>query len=169
MRVGKRPATHAPGQDAITVIRRVLEKCPDEYPPPTTTKLSFIQDRELRESIRNDVGAAGRAVNNAEWRAATVLAGATIEALLLWKLREQDRDQPDSDLDRWTLHQYIEEAARLELIKEDTAKAAKLAQNFRNLIHPGRAARLGQKCDRGTAHSTFGALHHVIDDLTPLQ
>jgi len=76
------------GFDAITVIRRALAKCPDEYPPPTTSELLFITDPELRDSIRQDIGATTRALNNAEWKAATVLAGAGIEALLHWRLQE---------------------------------------------------------------------------------
>ena len=35
-------------------------------------------------------------------------------------------------------------------------------QSFRNLIHPGRAARLAQTCDRATALSAIGALEHVV-------
>src|SRR5262249_43836455 len=35
--------------DPITVIRRALAKCSDEYPPPATTELLFISDSELRE------------------------------------------------------------------------------------------------------------------------
>ena len=52
------------------------------------------------------------------------------------------------------------------LISPDTCNAARLARNFRNLIHPGRAARLAQVCDRATAYSAVGALEHVIRDLT---
>jgi hypothetical protein len=172
------------GSDAISVIRRVLSKCPDEYPPPSTTKLVFIKDDELRENIRRDAGAANIALNNAEWKAATVLAGATIEALLHWRLQEPPLDsggrkiaidvlvaagkcdQPNSDFDRWMLHHYIEVAAHLNVIKVDSAAAVRLAQNFRNLIHPGRAARLKQTCDRATAYSAIGALEHVIRDLS---
>ena len=168
--------------DAVTVIRRVLAKCPDEYPPPTTTELLFIKDPELRENIRQDLGAATRALNNAEWKAATVLAGAVIEALLHWRLREPPPDatevdhavnaltgtrrMPFSDIDRWDLDQFIEVAAYLDLLTPDTSTAAKLAKNFRNLIHPGRAARLAQICDRATAYSAVGALEYVIRDLS---
>jgi hypothetical protein len=70
---------HVKGFDAITVIRRALAKCPDEYPPSATTELLFISDAALRENIRRDLGASNRALNNAEWKAATVLAGAAIE------------------------------------------------------------------------------------------
>jgi hypothetical protein len=170
------------GLDAITVIRRALAKCPDEYPPPTTTELLFIKDPQLRESIRQDLGAATRALTNNEWKAATVLGGAAIEALLHWRLQEPlpgaaavqsavtslvgTRKMPFSDIDRWDLDQFIEVAAHLDLLTSDTCTAARLARNFRNLIHPGRAVRLAQNCDRGTAYSAIGALEHVIRDLT---
>ena len=176
--------TQVGGFDAVTVIRRALAKCPDEYPPPATTELLFINDAPLRDNIRRDLGAANRALNNAEWKSATVLAGAAIEALLHWRLQEPPPEpasieaaitalvasgtitKPDSDIDRWELHHFIEVAAHLGLLKTDTCTAAQLARGFRNLIHPGRAARLAQTCDRATALSAIGALEHVVRDLT---
>jgi hypothetical protein len=172
------------GFDAVTILRRVLAKCPDEYPPAATTELSFVKDAALRESIRRDLGAANRALQNAEWKAATVLAGAAIEALLLWRLQEPSpgipaaeaaaltlassnkMKKPDKDMVRWDLDQFIKVAENLQLLKPDTSNAAQLAKNFRNLIHPGRAFRLAQSCDRATALSAVGALEHVIRDLT---
>ncbi len=173
------------GVDAITRIRRVLERCPDEYPPPATTELTFIADDKLRESIRGDVGLANRALGNAEWKAATVIAGATIEALLLWAIQEPSAQpnlaaaiqnaiasgdlsqQPPSQHERWDLKQFIEVTAHLGRIKAATKTSALLAKDFRNLIHPGRVARTGQECNRATALSTVAALEHVVNDLTP--
>jgi hypothetical protein len=40
------------GVDAVTVIRRSLAKCLDEYPPSATADLLFVQDAALRENIR---------------------------------------------------------------------------------------------------------------------
>ena len=77
-----------------------------------------------------------------------------------------EREMPLSDIDRWDLDQFIEVAAYLDLLTTDTCTAARLAKNFRNLIHPGRAARLAQTCDRATAYSAIGALEHVIRDLS---
>jgi hypothetical protein len=175
---------HVKGFDAITVLRRILAKCPDEYPPAVTTELSFVTDVQLRDSIRRDLGAANRALQNGEWKAATVLAGAAIEALLLWRLQEPSpgvpaaegaaltlasggkMKKPGRDMDRWDLDQFIKVVEHLQLLKPDTSSAAQLAKNFRNLIHPGRAIRLNQACDRATALSAVGALEHVIRDLT---
>jgi len=40
----------------VTVIRHALAKCPDQLPAPGTAELSFIQDKEFRESLRLTVG-----------------------------------------------------------------------------------------------------------------
>jgi hypothetical protein len=106
--------------------------------------------------------------------------------LLLWKLQEPPRTsaevfdaakklaaaampkraEPQKDINHWGLEHYIAVAEHFAVIKGDTPAATKLAQTFRNLIHPGRAIRRQQTCDRATAHSALGALDHVIRDLT---
>jgi hypothetical protein len=167
---------HVKGRDAVTVIRHVLSLCPDEYPPPSTTELLFIKDDEARESIRGDVGATYRALNNNEWKAATVLGGATIEALLHWRLAQPKPTPPEisvaatkfkapSSQDDWVLSHFIPVAEALKLITPITAKAADVARTFRNLIHPGVGVRKNQLCDKATAHSAIAALEHVIRDL----
>jgi hypothetical protein len=116
---------HVKGRDPVTVIRQVLSLCPDEYPPPSTTDLLFIKDDVVRESIRNDVGVTYRALNNNEWKAATVLGGATIEALLHWRLGQPNPTRAEittavsnlsatnpkfsapQSLDHWVLAQFI--------------------------------------------------------------
>jgi hypothetical protein len=180
--VGEMP--HVKGSDVVSIIRQAFVKCPDEYPPLSgTAELLFVNDVALRENIRGDLAAVNRAINNLEWKAATVLAGATIEALLHWRLQQLSPGstdvqaavnrlvaagkigKPNTDLDYWTLHYFIEVAGELKLLSPDTCSAARLAQNFRNLVHPGRATRLNQPCNRGTAYSAVGALEHVIADL----
>jgi hypothetical protein len=171
--------------DSITLIRQVLSLCPDEYPPPTTTELLFVVDPAVRDSLRRDIGAVNRSLNNSEWKAATVLGGAALEALLHWrlgvsppawaditqaiaKLKAASRltSNPPASIDDWTLHQFICVAGELGLIEPDTITAAGVAKNFRNLIHPGAAVRSGQVCDRATAYSAVAALEHVLRDLS---
>ena len=173
-----------PEQIPVRVIREALAKCPDESPAPGTSELNFITDADLRTNLRNDVGAINRALANGEWKAVTVLAGSTIEALLLWDLQthcaahirtaatalvanKTFSKQPPSNPENWVLHHYIEVSAHLNRISKETAIQARLARHFRNLIHPGLALRLRETCDRGTAHSSFAALDHTVRDLTP--
>jgi hypothetical protein len=164
--------------NAIRGIREALAKCPDESPAPATSELKFITDTDLRTNLRNDIGAVTRALSNGEWKAATVLAGSAAEALLLWALKQRPpaeitsaitalratgdlTTKPDPNLDRWNLHEYIEVATNLEVIKPNTAKQTRLAKDFRNFIHPGVAQRLGEKCDRATAFSAVAGMEHV--------
>lgn len=159
-----------------------MAACPDEAPAPGTTELSFITDSDLRESIRLDISGGYGALAQGEWKGATVLAGSAVEALLLWALQNHQKTRPgditaavaatlkanpgtDLEAPSWHLHQYVTVAAHLKIIKPDTAKAGDLAKDARNLVHPGRSARLGQKCDRGTALSALAAVEAVARDL----
>ena len=171
----------------ISAVRQALTQCPDDIPAPGTAELAFIGDQALRESIRLDISAANKNLSEGEWKAATVLAGSAVEALLLWALENQEAQnpgslagaatalvaahtlaqQPHANPQRWDLHEFIEVAAHLHTIQHETATQARQARNFRNLIHPGRAVRLGQRCDRATAHAALAAVYFVVRDLTP--
>ena len=161
----------------IKVIREVLLRCPDEVVAPATADLAFVTDGDLRTSIRLDISTATSAFRNREWKAATVLAGAALEALLLWRLQRNtelavakardlkltDRDKP---IEEWALHSYISVADGLGAISKQTLEASLQAKSFRNLIHPGKSLRLGQECRLGTAHIALGALDFVVRDLS---
>ena len=76
------------GKNVLVLIREALAKCPDQAPSPyTTTALAFITDNDLRDSVQLDISTATSALHNGEWKAATVLAGAASEALLLLAIR----------------------------------------------------------------------------------
>lgn len=171
------------GLNPVTLIRQALARCPDEGPALSAPGLEFITDPDLRTNLRNDLGAVDRALANSEWKAATILAGSTIEALLLWDIlarrgtlytaavsaliaNKTFDKPPSSDPEDWSLHHYVEVEAQLGVLKADAAAEVRLARRFRNLIHPGRAQRLGQKYDRGTAFSSVAALVHVVRDLS---
>jgi len=176
--------SYVSGEDVIHTIRRVLSKCSDESPPAGTAELSFIADQQFRESMRLEIGAINSALQNAEWKAATVLGGAAVEALLHWKLSELQTNgadimtakakavssgklqtSPPTDLNRWVLSEFISVARELGVIEERTFKQSDTARDYRNLIHPGYAARSGQLCNRATALAVVSGLEHVIGDL----
>jgi hypothetical protein len=181
--------SHARGSGAkglpgsyVTTVRRILVKCPDHVVPASVATLAFITDPDLRAGLRSDIASVETSQLKADWKPATVMAGSVIEALLLWALQQQPAaavstrvtalvtaktiSQPASALESWNLHQYIEVAAALNIIKADTTAQLRIAKDFRNLIHPGRAIRLKTKCDKGTALAAAAALEFVIRDLT---
>ncbi len=171
-RGGDEPPPRIKGKSPVVIIREVLTKCPDERPSPATAELHFIPDQDLRNSIRLDVSSANNSLHNGEWKAATVLAGAALEALLLWAIQKDTKalaavqNKPSGAPERWGLDEYIGVAEQLKLVKKTTVDQAKLAQGFRNLIHPGRALRRAEVCDRGTALSALAAVELVVRDLS---
>jgi hypothetical protein len=174
------------GINTLSVIRDALTKCPDQIPSPRTAELVFVTDSALRESIRLDMSTATSSLHFGEWKGATVLAGAATEALLLWAIQESEskksgatqvaistlmtsgklKNKPDGNAERWNFFELIEIASNLGLTKPDTAIQARLGKDFRNLIHPGRAARLGLACDRGTALAALATVELVARDLS---
>jgi hypothetical protein len=172
-------------RNAVLVVYEALTLCPDESTAPATATLMFISDPELRDSIGLDISAADRDLVNAEWKGATVLAGSATEALLLWAVGEAEKqslgtlattraalitagelsNNTNVNPEWWGLHEFIKVAHYIGLIEDNTAEAARLCKDFRNLIHPGRAARLAQICDRGTAHLALAAVALVVRDL----
>ena len=184
VRGGVTPQWKSKNGSFVSLVRRTLSQCPDEVPAPSTADLAFISDQDFRKNVRTDISSANSALHNGEWKGATVLAGSTSEALLLWGIRELKTDseiisavsnlvsattltrKPDNNLERWKLHEYIEVALELGLISQSTAEQVRLAKDFRNLIHPGRAQRIGQSCDRGTALSALASVELIVRDLT---
>ncbi len=177
------------GRAAVVVLRDALLTCPEEAIASTTRELEFISDPQLRESIRKDLSQSRRALDRGDFKAATVLAGAAVEALLLHTLegiseprrqmarkawgsdgkRSSDarprKGDPPADLGDWTLVELTWVARYCDAISAEAAAAADVARDYRNLIHPGKARRLSVPADEGTAHSAFGAAVRVAAEL----
>jgi hypothetical protein len=167
----------------VALIGQALSNCPDQIPSAKTAELKFIRDKVLRNGLRLDISSVHTSLANGEWKAATVLAGSAVEALLLWSLRKSTatarktaianamtngnlKQRPDNNLLRWDLHEYLEVAAKLNIITAETAQQTRLARDYRNLIHPGKEQRKRMKCDRATALTAVAALEHVVRDLS---
>ena len=160
----------------VVALLDVLRRSPDETAGIVPVGLEFIIDTSAREDVRIDIANAHRALGNGEFKAATVLAGSVIEALLLWAIKQADGSALDAVLQNdenstvlrkrgaeyWHLSDYIRIARALGSIDDTAAKAATLAGEFRNLIHPGRVLRSGSRCDQATALSALGAMHRIV-------
>jgi hypothetical protein len=165
----------------VVALLRILRSCEDEGATSATAGLFAIADPTAREDIRVDMSNAHRALGNGEFKAATVLAGAVVEALLLWAIKQRDPAEVDAAVvyavdnakkmgkkapdkrgpEFWHLPELIVVAERLDVIDSPTAIGATLAGEFRNLIHPGRVLRTGSRCDQATALTTMGVMERI--------
>lgn len=162
------------GVDVLHIIHMALEKCSDTVAASSTTALPFIAEKEIRDSIRVDLSSATSAVHNAEWKAATVLAGSVCEALLLWAIPKTTDFKPEEiksvvgkkvSLERLDLTGFIKLAVHVKIITVGTSIIANRARDYRNLIHPGRAERTKHACDRATALAALAAAESIIRNL----
>lgn len=170
--------------NAVTLIRRSLNECPDSVPSEKTPLLTFLQDTTLQENLRLDMSSAFESAAAHQWKAACVLAASVIEALLHWALKDRDAEARaaeasikkrlaatggftlPADRTRWTLNHYTEVALELRVIGDTVAAKCRLAKDARNLIHPGAEERRKAICNRSEALSALAALAAVVDQLS---
>jgi hypothetical protein len=159
------PARDVGGKDAVERIRRLMKKCHDEL-PPAEAELPFIADEDIRLGVEDRIHAAWVDFNAREWMGATVFAGAALEALLLWSLKRVTlTETPKRPLDELHLTDLIRLAVMNRLIDDAAERQAGLAKDARNLIHPGKALRSGDACNKTTALTSLTAVYRVIDEL----
>lgn len=169
--------------DCIQIVRTALSKCPDEALSSSAAELKFLKNANLEMILQTDLGSVERALANGEWKAATVIAGSIIEALLLWVIDQRSPSDvttaigdalrakvlsrnPDPDHAKWDLFELIAVAHELKEIGDDTYGSVQPSRRFRNAIHPGVVQRTGFTCDRGMAHTTYGAVFNVVCELS---
>ena len=161
---------------AVGLLHKLLSQCPETWPSPNVAELEFVRELDLREDLRKDRASCQNLTSIGEWKAATVLGGSVVEALLLWRLQQAPIDDvksaksglsknPGNNLARWALEPLIQVSLALAYIEPETAKVCDVAREFRDLIHPGRAYRLNQVCDQATSMSVGAAIALVIRDL----
>jgi hypothetical protein len=142
-----------------------MKQCHDEAPPPEP-ELPFIADADIRFGIEDRIQAAWTNFNAQEWIGSTVLAGAALEALLLWALKQARlTNPPKRSLDQLYLADLINLAAENGVIDANAKHQAELAKDARNLVHPGRALRSGDVCSKATALAALAAVYRLIEQL----
>ena len=179
------------GRHPLSVIRETISKCPDEAIGEKTNNLTFLaNDPDFNYSIKLDISNSHISHNNGQYKATCVLAGSVIEALLLWGLKKNNISGfqhlvekwaarrsnegkskpriPDPEINKWCLEELINISREANLISESLANALSQVQTFRNLIHPGRQERLGQKPSRGTSLLSLGGMETLIEEFENL-
>ena len=155
----------------IQIIRNSLAKCPDAIPAVGTAGLPFFSDQFLREALRNEIAAVEQSLVDREWKAATVLGGAALEAILFWSIKAMPTElaslpnKPSDRVEDWKLRQMIDVARQLGLIEESTKKLAELARDTRNLVHPGQVLKSRADCDKATSQTVAAAIEAVVRDI----
>jgi hypothetical protein len=86
---------------------------------------------------------------NQAWKAVHVLAGSIVEAVLADYLISTGQKSPDPL--EMGLAQLIAACKKAGVLNQRTAELSGALKAYRNLIHPGRARRIGEEADADVA------------------
>jgi hypothetical protein len=123
--------------------------------------LDFITDEEFRASLLSELQTS---VANDSYKAALVLAGSIVEALLIDQL-VATKILDSEAATKFALADAIKRCADAKAISQRTADLSSVIRSYRNLIHPGRMARLGEKPTRETAQIAASLVRIVVSDI----
>jgi hypothetical protein len=135
---------------------------------------SFITDPDLRSIIERDYAEIPTCLTAGAWKAATVMCGSVMEALLLDALltdqarARQSQHAPKyiSDLGRWSLNTMIKVAVDLQILPSDTLGfMSHTVREYRNLIHPAVETRKRIAAEREEANAARAAVDLIVKQL----
>lgn len=140
---------------------------------------SFVTSSELRSIIERDYGEIPRCLASEAYKAAIVMCGSVMEALLLDRLlidETEARQSPEApkdkagkvikDLERWSLNSMIEVAQDLAIIAKPTRGMSHAVREYRNLIHPAVERRKKIAAEEEEARAARAALELIIKNLS---
>lgn len=134
-------------------------------PPPPEPELPFIDDLDRRASIQDKIRAAWTNFYAQEWLGATKFGGSALESLLLWALDKSGTKPGKKPFNELHLPELIDAARDAKLIGAEAAQLARFAKDARNLIHPGRAERLGVSCSKASSLKAMAAIYTVAEEI----
>lgn len=122
----------------------------------------FVTDEELRASLEADAKEMAACLQAEAYKAAVVLAGSIVEAVLIDHLDSIGYKHPSGrPLVELDLGQLIAAARSGGQLSTKAADLASAIKTFRNLIHPGRLIRLQEAVDADTA-AIAGHLVNIV-------
>lgn len=109
----------------------------------------FVSDEKFRFSLEQDYQELISSVQNGAWKAAHLLAGSIIEAILIDYLLATGLQH--TDLLNLTLEDAISLSAEKGGLSEKAVYVAYTIKSYKNLIHPNRSIRLRENIEEGSA------------------
>ncbi len=130
----------------------------------------FVADEGLRASLESDAAEMATCLEVKVYKAAHVLAGSIVEAVLVDHLDSTGyKDPSGKSLLELNLGQLITAARGKKVLSERAANLASVVKDYRNLIHPGRINRLNERIDANTANVAKSLVEIVATEVAQLR
>ena len=133
----------------------------------------FTQNATLRAILVRDYDEIQKSMISGAYKAAIILSGGSIEAVLLDLLhkdestaRASSKAPAESNLDKWHLNDLIEVAVDTNLVAGEIARLSHSVREYRNIIHPGVEVRGTLKVEPEEAKIAVEVLNILIRELS---
>jgi hypothetical protein len=135
--------------------------------PSSNPLFDFVTREDFRASLESDYGELRSSFENRNWKAAHVLAGSIIEAILVDSLLA-DPQPGDSEaaMLKLELAPAIDTCARRGILTQRTVHLSEVIRDYRNLIHPGRTIRLKDAPTEEGAQAAMALLTMVAKEVS---
>ncbi len=129
----------------------------------------YIRDERFRVGLEADYAELNISLSAGAWKAVHVLAGSIVEAVLIDYLVEAVAKDPTAtslgDPLKMDLANAIAACKDAGVLTEKTASLSAVVRTYRNLIHPGRVIRLGEKVDEQGARIAVALTELVVSEV----
>ena len=126
----------------------------------------FVSGAEFRASLASDYAELNTAIGAGAWKAAHVLAGSIVEAVLADYLvvarGPGGKGKKPLEMD---LGQLIAACRNDGILSERAAQLSEVVRSYRNLIHPGRAIRLDEAVDESGAKVALALVEMIVAEV----
>jgi hypothetical protein len=136
---------------------------------------AYVSDSRLRAILQRDYRELLRAITGKCWKAAVVLSGGIIEALLADQLLRDipkatcARSAPKKNLDipSWRFVELINVAVETGIVSKGAEKLSHSVREYRNLVHLHKELKDNLRADEHEARIALNVLQLVDRDLQP--
>lgn len=130
-------------------------------------EFAFIADEPLRLSLETDYREFHKCIAAEAWKAAIVLSGSIVEALLVDHL-QRSKNKP-ANLLKMSLGELVCVCKNEAVLSERTIDLSNAVRGFRNLIHPGKSLRLQETADEESGKIASALLSLIRRDVEKKQ
>jgi hypothetical protein len=124
----------------------------------------FITDEEFRMSLERDFKEMNLCIQNGAYKAAVVLAGSIVEAVLIDYVIAEGILAREEAL-KLDFGKVLTLCKEKKIITDKTSDLSSVIKSYRNLIHPGRALRLNEAVDKDTAEVSRALVNIVLTEV----
>lgn len=138
-------------------------------------KLFSIHDKEMRDILQRDMWECAIAVVTGQDKAATIMCGSIIEALLILKIKENgiykydvsavSKGKTNYPVSEMGLNELLYVADSENILDKNGYHLGHYIRDYRNVVHPAKEIRMSEEVSHENVVTMWAVLKRLISDL----